>query len=237
VTHFPAETDLAPLRAALQAADPTAAVAESELEDRDWSTAWRGSIGRQHVGDLIVTPPWLADGLDPARTIVIEPAMAFGTGGHASTRGALRELPGVLRAGDVVADLGCGSAILSIAAARLGAHRVYAIESDADALGNANDNIRMNAVADRVHVLHGDAALLLPLVAPVQLVLANIISSVLRELLPVMEGSLAAGGRAILSGLLLSERAEWHELLRRARWEIVHDSDEGDWWTVVIGKA
>lgn len=237
VTHFPGETDLHPIRAAIHAADPAAGVSESVLEDQDWATAWRGSLGLQRIGDLIVAPPWLTEGLEPSRTIVIEPAMAFGTGDHASTRGVLRELPGVLHAGDAVADLGCGSAILSIAAAKLGARRVYAIEYDADALGNAHDNVQLNAVADRVHVLHGDAAVLLPLVAPVQVVLANIISSVLRELLPVIEGSLAGGGRAILSGLLLGERAEWQDLLRRARWQIVHDSDEGDWWTVVIGKA
>ncbi|MEW5918636.1 MAG: 50S ribosomal protein L11 methyltransferase, partial [Gemmatimonadota bacterium] len=113
----------------------------------------------------------------------------------------------------------------------------YAIESDSDSIGNANVNVRANGVADRVHVLEGDALVLLPLVAPVQLVLANIISSALRSLLPIIKASLNGGGRVILSGLLLSERAEWRELLQEEPWRILEESSEGDWWTVAIAKT
>src|SRR5690606_2666724 len=150
-------------------------------------------------------PPWLAGSMDPATTIVVDPGMAFGTGEHATTRGVVRLLHETVREGDSVVDLGAGSAVLAIAAAKLGAATVIAVELDPDAIPNAEFNVTANGVADRVIVLQGDAALFLPLVAPVRVVLANIISSVLVALLPVIRESLANGGVAILSGILLEE--------------------------------
>jgi len=237
VTHFPEGSDLDRVDAAVRAADPGASVTHARVADADWRVAWRDQVTAHRVGALTVAPPWLARSLDPAHTIVIDPGMAFGTGDHASTRGVLRLLPGALRGGAAVADVGSGSAVLAIAAAKLGARRAYAIESDPDAITNAVANVCANGVEDRVHVLEGDALAMLPLVAPVQLVLANIISSVLIELLPVIEVSLAEGGRAILSGLLVSERAAWQSLLAGRHWRILEECHEGDWWTVAIAKS
>src|SRR5690606_3859395 len=92
----------------------------------------------------------------------IDPQMAFGTGEHATTRGCLRLIDGWLRAGDRVLDVGSGSGILSIAAARLGAPQVVAVELDPDANLNARDNFARNGVADRIelHETIADAALL-----------------------------------------------------------------------------
>lgn len=237
VTHFSAATDLAAVRAAVYAADCTAIITDTPLADEDWSITWRSRLTAHEVGGLTVAPPWLAAGLDPERSVVIEPAMAFGTGDHATTRGVIHMLSRVLKRGDVVADLGAGSAVLAIAAAKLGARLVYAIESDPDAIGNASENVHANGVGQRVHVLEGDALALLPLVAPVDLVLANIISSVLSTLLPVIEASLAADGRAILSGLLLTERAAFSALLSARSWQIRDECEEDEWWTVMIAKT
>ncbi len=236
VTHFPGKADLELVRLAVRAADVGASVSVTPVADEDWSVAWRWRLGVQRVGQLMVAPPWLAASLDPARTIVIDPGMAFGTGDHASTRGVLTLMPAILRSGDVVADLGAGSGVLAIAAAKLGARRVYAIELDADAISNAEENVRANGVAECVHVIEGDASALLPVVAPVQLVLANIISSVLGELLGPMATSLSAGGRAILSGLLVSEREVFSALLSASNWRILDEVIEGDWWTVATAK-
>ena len=82
---------------------------------------------------LAIVPPWLAAGRDLTCTVVIEPEMAFGTGEHQTTRGVVRLLPSVIHLGDRVADLGAGSAVLAIAAAKLGAAHVTAIELDHDA--------------------------------------------------------------------------------------------------------
>ncbi|MDQ6610930.1 MAG: 50S ribosomal protein L11 methyltransferase, partial [Gemmatimonadota bacterium] len=175
-----------------------------------------------------------ADEFDPAHCIVIDPGMAFGTGDHATTRGVIRLLPSVLRGGDVVADLGAGSAILAIAAAKLGASRVYAIELDADAIPNANENVVRNGVAATVHVFEGDAASLLPLVAPVRVIVANIISSVLIELLPLIAGALTEDGEAILSGILHEERDVMMKSLADNGWVVTSEDAEDIWWSVAI---
>jgi ribosomal protein L11 methyltransferase len=206
------------------------------LKISDWSERWKHSLAAQRVGRLTITPPWLAEGLDPETTIVIDPGMAFGTGDHATTRSVVMLLQDVVRPGDRVADLGAGSAVLAIAAAKLGASRVVAIELDPDAIENAEENVRRNGVDDRVSVLQGDAALLLPLVAPVRVVTANIISSVLIDLLPTMANALDANGRAMLSGILTSERSMMLERLDAAGWRVAAEIEEGEWWSTTVER-
>jgi ribosomal protein L11 methyltransferase len=234
VTHFPEETDAAGVVAAVLLAAPAARVSASLIPAVDWAEEWKKGVGAHELGALAIVPPWLAEGRDPARTIVIEPEMAFGTGEHQTTRGVVRLLPALIRPGDRVADLGAGSAVLAIAAAKLGAARVTAIELDHDAIANANENVHRNAVADVVTVVEGDAALLLPLVAPVRVVLANIISSVLLELLPAIAAALTEDGEAILSGILLDERDAMLAELSARGWRLVDEDAEGLWWSARI---
>lgn len=236
VTHFPPGTDLSKVQSILTSADPSAIVETASVPDIDWSEGWKARIGAHELGKLTVVPPWLSEGRSPDRTIVIEPGMAFGTGEHATTRGVVRLMQSFLTPGDDVADLGSGSAVLAIAAAKLGARRVFAIELDSDAIPNAELNVGSNLVSERVHVLEGDAAALLPLVAPVQLVLANIISSVLVELLPVIGMSLMDGGRAVLSGILLEERAMMLESLTNNGWRVLDEDSEDIWWSVAVAR-
>ena len=237
LTHYPPDADVPAIRRAVAAVDVHATVEIGTTPDVDWSEAWRDRITLHALGALTVAPPWLADGLDPACTIVIDPGMAFGTGEHATTRGVVRLMQAVLRPGDTVADLGAGSAVLAIAAAKLGAARVAAIELDADAIGNAMENVRRNGVQDVVHVIEGDAATLLALVAPVRVVLANIVSSVLLALLPGIESALSSDGRAILSGMLRDERAEMIGALRGRGWRIEAEDSEEIWWSVSVARA
>lgn len=237
VTHFPPGADLEAVHAALTEADEQVMIETAPVPDIDWSEAWKTRIGAHELGALTVTPPWLAEGRDPVTTIVIDPGMAFGTGEHPTTRGVVRLLPRHLPAGAVVADLGAGSAVLAIAAAKLGATRVFAIELDADAIPDAEQNVAVNGVADRVHVFEGDAATLLPLVAPVHVVLANIISSVLLEVLPVIEQALVPGGVAILSGILLEERPTMLALMEAQGWRVLDEDPEDIWWSVSIARV
>jgi ribosomal protein L11 methyltransferase len=219
---------------AVLAASPDARVETEPTPRVDWSERWKSALHLHELGALTIGPPWLASGLDPSKTIVIDPGMAFGTGEHATTRGVIRLLSEMLHHGDRVADLGSGSAVLSIAAVRLGAAHSFAIELDGDAIWNAEENVARNGVADRVTVLEGDAAVLLPLVAPVDLVLANIISSVLLRLLPSIAAALAPGGRAILSGILREERAEMLAALDAGGWHVEREDVEDIWWTVAL---
>jgi ribosomal protein L11 methyltransferase len=146
----------------------------------------------------------------------------------------LRLMQGVIRPGDRVADLGAGSAVLAIGAVKLGASWVAAIELDHDAIANAEENVRRNGVADRVKVIEGDAGLLLPLVAPVRVITANIQLTVLGPLLPAIDDALADDGDAILSGILVTEREEMLEILAAERWSVKRDDTEGDWWSVHV---
>jgi ribosomal protein L11 methyltransferase len=236
VTHFPPEFDTASVVTTVHDADPAAIVTITDVPAVDWSE-WRASVDAHRVGRLVVTPPWRADEFDPATTIVIDPAMAFGTGEHPTTRGMLRLMQRSVRAGDSVADLGAGSAVLSIAAAKLGATRIAAIEIDDGAEGSAIENIRMNGAESAIRYLVGDATVLLALVAPVRVILANIVSSVLMELLPHMTGSLAADGVALLSGILVEERDLMIRAIDRAGLRVDSEDVEGDWLSILTSRV
>jgi ribosomal protein L11 methyltransferase len=235
LTHF-RDIDRSRVTARLQRADARARVEYEATPAVDWSAEWRSRITAHHLGRFVVTPPWLGDRFSPAERIVIEPAMAFGTGEHESTRGVLRLMQQVIRVGDVVADLGAGSAVLAIAAAKLGARQVLAIELDQDAISNAEENVVVNGVAETVSVIQGDAFALLPLVAPVRVVLANIVSSVLKELLPSVADALTSDGVAIVSGILADEKEEVKTALRSGNWSILQTDEEGIWWSATVAR-
>jgi len=236
LTHLPSGSPEDEIRVAILAADPAALIQIRDADPVDY-TGWRAAVKSHRLGSLTVAPPWLSGETDPASTIVIDPAMAFGTGEHGTTRGVIRLMQRVMTPESIVADLGAGSAVLSIAAAKLGAARAIAIELDPDATGNALENIRANDVADRVHFFEGDAFALLPLVAPVSVVLANILSSVLVELLPVIHDSLAPGGHAILSGILFQERDTMLEEIEHGDWQVEAEDSEEEWWSVLIRRS
>lgn len=231
VTNLPLDGDVSMLRERVAQADPAAEVDVTTVTLSDFSE-WRGTVGAHTVGRITVAPPWVkTEAL--GHLISIEPAMAFGTGEHATTRLCLSLLQRVIRSGDTVADLGSGSAVLSIAAAKLGARSVAAIEIDPDATSNAEENVARNGVAEAVHVLEGDASVLLPLVAPVRVIIANILSSVILDLLATMRSSLAEGGEIILSGILLDERDMMAARLTEAGWSVMMEESEGEWWAAV----
>jgi ribosomal protein L11 methyltransferase len=236
VTHVPDQETANALLCAVMAVSQDATVETTPLVPVDWTEAWKSGIRAQRLGQLTIAPPWLAGDFDRETTIVIEPAMAFGTGEHETTRGVVRLMQKVIRPGDHVADLGAGSAVLSIAAAKLGAAHVAAIEIDPDAIGNAEENVERNGVADRVKVIQGDAVTLLPLVAPVRVVLANIISSVLLALLDTIIASIGNDGRAILSGILIVERDQMVLAIEERGWHVQAEDAEGAWWSATIAR-
>ena len=229
--------DVALVRRSIAESDGAATVDMAPTPDIDWSAAWKDRIHAQDLGGIVITPPWLAEGHDPSRRVVIDPGMAFGTGEHETTRGVVRLMQKVVRPGDVVADLGAGSAVLAIAAAKLGASRVAAIELDPDAIGNAEENVVRNGVVGMVSVIEGDAEALLPLVAPVRVVFANIISSVLLALLPAIRSALAPDGRAILSGILLDEKPMMTSALDAGGWTVEDADAEGIWWSATVAPG
>jgi ribosomal protein L11 methyltransferase len=212
------------------------------VPEQDWLALWRAGLAPRRVGDrLVIAPTW--SNVQLARDeieIRIDPQMAFGTGEHASTRGVLRLMQRVVRPGSRLLDVGAGSAILAIAAARLGAAQVVAAESDPDAIPNAEENVVRNGVADRVTLLcrlvddgflagYGKGAF--------DGIVANVLSGVLRPLLPAFREALCAGGWAILAGILVEEADEMRAAAHASAFAIEAEDIEDQWWSVLLRSA
>jgi ribosomal protein L11 methyltransferase len=175
-----------------------------EITDDAWAESWKEHFPPLEIGErLFVHPPWVRDVPGGRLGIVVCPGMAFGTGHHASTRGVLVLLEEWMRDRGAarVLDVGTGSGILAIAAAKLGAVEVWATDVDADALRIAAENVRANAVADRVRLV----ASLDDVTGTFDVILINIVSSRLIALAPRLAGLVAAGGLVIGSGITADE--------------------------------
>lgn len=222
------------LAAAVEGAPPE--VRWSWVGGRDWRREWRRGLEPRRVGRrLVVTPSWADPPTEPGDAVVrIDPGMAFGTGEHGTTRGALRLLERAVDPGDRVLDVGTGSGVLAIAAALLGAGRVVALEEDRRAVGTARENVALNGVAGRVRLLRLEATPeVLRLAAPPRfdVVVANILAPVLSPLLEPFRAVTADEGRLILGGILEEEAEATVREARDAGWELeARNRDEG-WWT------
>ena len=182
------------------------------LADRDWAEAWREHFRPLSVGRrLLVAPPWDVPRASDRVVIIIEPGRAFGTGHHGTTAGCLALLERVVERAspDTAIDLGCGSGILAIAAARLGVATILAVDDDPDAVAVATANVRVNDVAGRVTCRLGDAAVVDAPPAP--LVLANLLTAAHLRLTACYRRRLRGDGTLLLGGILDHEA----DLLRR----------------------
>jgi len=178
---------------------PPAVRALREVEDQDWVRTTQAQFEPIPIGNrLVITPSWheaaVAGGDRIA--IVLDPGLAFGTGSHPTTRLCLQWLERHLVPGESVIDYGCGSGVLAIAAARLGASTVIGIDIDPQALQAARDNAARNRVAIGIQ---GTGE---PLPPPADVVVANILSSPLKLLAPLLASLVKPGGRLVLSGVL-----------------------------------
>jgi ribosomal protein L11 methyltransferase len=245
-TYFAPPPDVVEFVRSLAAALTGLAGRPPELEwewrpNADWTREWRRGLAARRVGQrLVVTPTWVEPVAGPGDVVIgIDPQMAFGTGEHASTRGVLRLLEPVVRPEDRVLDVGTGSGILAIAAARLGASHVLAVESDADALINASENTARNGVKDAVQLRHAvvDESFLAAHPSAYELILANVLSSVLRPLLPAFRTALCPGGRVILSGILVSEADEMLAAAQLAGLVPEAEDREEEWWSVRLVRS
>jgi ribosomal protein L11 methyltransferase len=188
---------------ALLAAAGLAATVEYQLEavpEQDWVRLTQAQFDPIRISDrLWIVPTWHDAPNAEAINIVLDPGLAFGTGSHPTTRLCLRWLDAHLQAGESLLDYGCGSGILAIAAAKLGAARVWGVDLDPQAVQSAQDNAAANAV---------DAAFFVPASAPdtvADVVIANILTNPLKALMPLLAARVRVGGRIVLSGILVEQ--------------------------------
>jgi ribosomal protein L11 methyltransferase len=187
------------------------------LADPGWAEAWREHFRPRPVGDrFLVVPPWDASPREGRLTIVIEPGRAFGTGHHGSTAGCLELLERLMRSAVPARaiDLGTGSGVLAIAAARLGVRHVLAFDDDPDALANARINIGLNGLEACVTCAPGDVATLRA--DPTPLVLANILAAAHARLAGAYRSLVTPGGRLVVGGILEGEADETGAILERS---------------------
>lgn len=172
------------------------------VREEDWSTAWKQYYHPTKVGErLVIRPSWEEYEAQPEEVVVrLDPGMAFGTGGHDSTRLCMRLLERYLPEDARVLDLGCGSGILAVAALLLGAREAAGVDIDEVAVRVANKNAAMNGVAARCTFFCGNLADRVS--GKYDLIFANIVADVIISFLPDVRGLLAPGGVFITSGII-----------------------------------
>ncbi len=200
--------------------------------NEDWSEKWKRGLGPKRITDtIVVCPSWVQFHPEPDDiVIVIDPGMAFGTAEHGTTRGSLRLLASALQVDDRILDVGSGSGILAIAAAALGASEAIAIEGDSASFEALQKNAERNAVSSRINCVEEWADThSLQAMGPVDGIVANIETNVLRPFLPTFRNALIEGGWLVLSGILSMEWPRFLENTRTEGFRCVEVDRDGEW--------
>jgi len=210
-----------------------ATVEAAEVDDEQWAEAWKQHTRPFAVGRLWITPTWDRTPA-PERCVVIEldPGMAFGSGHHPSTRLCLDVLSRLVVGGMTVFDIGTGSGILAIAAAKLGAGWVLARDNDPLAVEVARRNAAHNQVADRVTVEEGN--LLHGVEERAHLILANLTADLHLAFLPEARSRLLPGGRLAASGIVAGRLADIAPAVRRAGFSTEEMLADGEWRCLLL---
>lgn len=214
-----------------------------KLIEEDWANAWKAHYQPLRIGNRIhIRPSWLEADLTPSEwqvddiVITLDPGMAFGTGLHPTTQMCLMALERLVEPGIRFLDVGTGSAILSIAAAKLGAGTLLAVDNDEIAVRTAKDNSINNDLADKIVVREGTLAAVID--RDWDIVVVNILAPAIISMIEQdgLMSYLKRDGRLILSGILEEQVADVEKALKDAEGQIVERLEISDWVALVVAS-
>jgi len=231
--YFPEGTEKEKLQHLTKLVDqmklPVIRVETREIDERDWQNAWKTYCKTIKIGkNLVIKPVWEEySSREDDIIIQMDPGQAFGTGTHPTTAMCLEMLEQHIKSGDIVVDVGTGSGILAVTAALLGAKKVLALDTDPTAVQMAGENVRQNGVSSLVEVRKGN--LLHNVEWHFDVVVANIISSVIKELTPAAVKVLKAEGYYIASGIIKERLPEVLDVLEQQNLMVKELREQGEW--------
>ncbi len=209
-----------------------------ELQEEDWANAWKRFYTVLHIGKrTVVKPSWLDYSPEPGEIVIeLDPGMAFGTGLHPTTRLCLVALEDYATPGMAMLDVGTGSGILSIAAAKLGAGRVQACDIDPIAVEATEKNVELNHVSHIVSVTEGSVSTA-QRCANADVIMGNLLAEIVAELAPALSHHLARSGVLIASGILVQKAGLVESALRDAGLAVVETRPEEDWLVMLARRG
>ncbi|MGC9394278.1 MAG: 50S ribosomal protein L11 methyltransferase [Anaerolineae bacterium] len=206
------------------------------IRDQDWTAGWKESIPVLHLGRrVVIKPSWREYAIQPGELLLeMDPGLAFGTGLHPTTQLCVEALEDLVQPGMRVLDLGTGTAILALVAAKLGAADVLAVDNDVNAVVVARRNARNNAAAHQIRVLHGSLA---EVGEPYDLVVANILAHVIVAMSASgLATRIRRGGVLVVSGILEEQVDEVAAALAAHGLSIAERRQRDSWVTLVARK-
>ncbi len=207
---------------------------ERILEDNEWMDFWKNHFSLLRIGSVVIRPSWI-EYIQTGNEIVIEldPGMAFGTGHHPTTKMCIKEIEKNIKPGYSVLDIGTGSGILSIVAAKLGAASVLGIDIDQNAIKSASKNVTNNALEDKIKLIHGSITDT-DTTIKYDLIVANMYTKVIMDIAHPLLNKLMPDGKFILSGIMKEKSKDVQKLFEMKNVRLNHQQVEGD-WAVLVG--
>ena len=224
------------LRERLTAAGIPHELAAEQVSEDDWANNWKAYFKPLPVGQrLLIRPTWeTVEDAGGRQMLSIDPGMAFGTGGHDTTRLVLETLERHITPETDLLDVGCGTGILGIAAVQLGARECLAVDRDEVAVSACRHNVALNGCEEKVTPVHGNLADQAE--GQYDLIFANIVADAVIALLPEAKAHLAKNGTIIASGIILEREADVLAAADKAGLAVLDRKNKGEWVALALGE-